>query len=334
MSRYIFILTLVMSVVVFADDSHLKQDESWRLERTNIYFDNDVFISTDNQYTAGAKISNVYFMPEVNNDLLKIPFVYDVNKAHFISLALAQQMYTPNDLTRSDLIVDDRPYAGWLYVELGLHQSSKSELDSFLVQVGIVGKYSGAEYVQKTIHGAVGSQKAEGWDNQLHNELGVNLIYQHKWRYVPDTFLGMDSNIIPFVGASLGNVKTKASAGVLARFGWNPSKDFGSSSIDIGGKNGIPVRTNCLCSAYEPWSFTFNFSASGDGVAHDIFLDGNTFAKSHSVEKENFIGYVSYGFTARYKHVSLDYIVSYSTEHFTKENSGHKFGTILFSYLY
>ncbi|MFK5938448.1 MAG: lipid A deacylase LpxR family protein [Sulfurimonas sp.] len=334
MKIYILIITLLMSVVIFADELSLKQDDTWRLERTNIYFDNDVFLSTDNQYTAGVKLSNVYFIPHTDNDFLKVPFVYDEQKAHFVSLGIAQQMYTPVDLTRSDLIEDDRPYAGWLYLEYGLHQSSADELDSFLVQIGIVGKYSGAEFSQKTIHGVIGSEKAEGWDNQLNNELGINLIYQHKWRFVPDTFLGMDSNLIPFVGASLGNVKTKASAGVLARFGWYPSKDFGSSSIDIGGENGIPIRTNCLCSQYEPWSFTFNFSASGDGVARDIFLDGNTFTDSHSVEKENFIGHASYGFTARYNHVSLDYIVTYSTEHFTKETSGHKFGTILLSYLY
>ena len=334
MSRYIFIITLLMSVAIFADDLSLKKEEPWRLERTNIYFDNDVFLNTDSQYTDGAKISNVYFISHTDNDLLKVPFLYDEQKAHFLSIALAQQMYTPSDTSRSELIVDDRPYAGWLYFEVGLHQSSENELDSFLMQVGIVGKYSGGEFTQRTVHAAIGSAKAEGWNNQLNNELGMNLIYQHKWRFVPNTFLGMDSNIIPFVEASLGNVKTKASAGILARIGWYPSKDFGSSSIDIGGENGIPVRTNCLCVDFEPWSFTFNFAVSGDGVAHDIFLDGNTFTDSHSVEKENFIGHASYGFTARYKHVSFDYIVTYSTEYFTKETSGHKFGTILLSYLY
>jgi len=42
------------------------------------------------------------------------------------------------------------------------------------------------------------------------------------------------------------------------RFGLSPIADFGSSSIDIGGENGIPIRTNCLCPVHEPWSFTFN----------------------------------------------------------------------------
>ncbi len=111
-------------------------------------------------------------------------------------------------------------------------------------------------------------------------------------------------------------------------------KDFGSSSIDIGGENGIPIRTNCLCSKYEPWSFTVNLSASVQALAHNIFLDGNTFTQSHSIKKENFIANAAYGFSLRYNHLAFDYIDTFSTKHFAKETSNHQFGTILFSYLY
>ena len=35
-----------------------------------------------------------------------------------LGLAVGQTMYSPEDLTRSDVIRDDRPYGGWLYVGL------------------------------------------------------------------------------------------------------------------------------------------------------------------------------------------------------------------------
>ena len=66
------------------------------------------------------------------------------------------------------------------------------------------------------------------------------------------------------------------------RFGLSPIADFGSSSIDIGGENGIPIRTNCLCPVHEPWSFTFNLALAGKVVGRNIFLDGNSFSDSHS----------------------------------------------------
>jgi hypothetical protein len=243
-------------------------------------------------------------------------------------------MFTPKNIYATQLIKDDRPYAGWLNFEVGYHLSSVKALHSFIFQIGVVGKASGAEYVQKEIHRLLGNGQPQGWDNQLNNEIGINFTYQHKWRYVPEKIMSIESNVIPFVEASLGNVKTNAAAGVLLRLGWNPVADFGSSSIDMGGENGIPVPSNCLCPRYKPWSFTFNFSAATQAVARNIFLDGNSFSKSHWVKKENFLMYGSYGFSARYEHLALDYIVTMTTKHFKAEDSGHDFGTILFSYLY
>ncbi len=333
--KFITLIILFIGFFVHANSSELSSaalDTPWRLERSNFYFENDVFSQTDSQYSAGWKLSNVYFAPA--SDVEKLPFIADANKIHFVSIGLSLQIYTPNDLNVSEVILDDRPYAGWLYLEVGLHESSQIELHSFVVQVGVVGKLSGGEATQKVIHRIIGNDAPMGWDNQLRNELGVNLMYQHKWRYTPHMFLGLESNIIPFVSASLGNVTTDVNSGAIMRFGWNPIVDFGSSPIDIGGENGIPTRSNNLCSKHEPWSFTFNFSASGQAIAHNVFLDGNTFNGSHWVEKENFIAYGSYGFTARYKHFVFDYINTATSKHFKEESSGHNYGTILFSYLY
>ena len=307
---------------------------AWRLERINFYFENDLFFNTDNKYTSGVKLSSVYFVPQTENVLEKIPFLYSDDKSHFVSMGIAQQIFTPTDTQATKLLVHERPYAGWLYFEYGIHQSSTTELDSLVFEIGAIGKSSGAELAQTSIHKFRGIEVPKGWDNQLGNELGINLIYQHKWRIIPKKVYGISSNFIPFVSGSLGNVRTEAKGGVLMRFGWHPIADFGSSSIDIGGENGIPIKTNCLCPMYEPWSFTFNITFAGKAVARNIFLDGNTFSQSHSVAKEPFVGYTSLGMSARYHHFALDYMLTDFTKQYLLETGDQKYGSLLFSYVY
>lgn len=315
-------LSLVLFFIVYVNS--ILADEVWDLQRSNFYFENDIFLQKDAQYTSGWKLSNVYYLPEKSTLL----------QPSFLSLGIAQQIYTPQDLNQSELIVDDRPYAGWLYLELGYHQSSEYSLDSFSIQLGIVGKLSGAQAVQQIFHTITDSNAPKGWNNQLNNELGINLIYQHKWRYISENILGLKSSFIPFTTLSLGNVNTHINGGFLIRLGLNPIQDFGSSSIDIGGENGIPVRSNCLCKEHENWTYTLNASTKAEVVLRDIFLDGNTFSDSHSVDKENLLYYYSFGFTLRYKHFSFDYILNSSSKHFKKATSSYKFGTVVFSYLY
>jgi len=306
--------------------------DEWELERTNFYFENDIFSKTDSQYTAGGKLVNIYTLPK--SSFFKIPFLSDYDKEHFFSMGIAQQVFTPDDINASKLITDDRPYAGWLYLEFGIHQTGDDQLDSLLLQIGAIGKLSGAEGLQTEIHKITGSSSPNGWKNQLHSEIGINLTYQHKWHINGESYLGMSSDLVPYYSVSLGNVKTQLSSGLFMRFGWNILQDYGSSHIGTDGENGIPLENYGLCKSASLWSFTFNFGSSLRAVAYDIFLDGNSLHSSHSVDKENLIVYGSYGFTARYQHLTLDYILTTSTSHFVAEKSTHKFGTILLSYLY
>jgi|LGOV01.1.fsa_nt_gb hypothetical protein len=322
-------------LILFLIVQLLGADEGdWEFERINYYFENDIFSNIDNGYTDGSRLSAVMYRPDAQNEWLTIPFAESVNRSHFISFSLTQQIFTPEDLNETELIEDDRPYAGWLYFEMGLHQSSATDLDSLTMQIGIVGPASGMEGLQKYIHEKIGSELPQGWENQLNNEVGIQLNYQHKWRYVPEPLWGIESSIIPFVGGEFGNIAIKANAGALLRFGWNVPEDFGSSSIDEGGENGIPIRRKCLYTASKKWHFNFSLAGGGTFVARDIFLDGNTFSESHSIEKNHLKGYGSFGFSGRYKNVSLDYIKTYHSKQFKNKEDIHSIGSVIFSYIF
>jgi len=136
------------------------------------------------------------------------------------------------------------------------------------------------------------------------------------------------------IEGTLGNVKTQLSAGALLRFGWNPLKDFAPAPIDVGGESGIPIHAQSSCDLKSPWSFTFNIAFAGQAVAHNIFLDGNTFESTQHVEKENFISSAYYGFTLRYKHFAFNYVLARYSKQFKTEEKEHSYGSILISYIY
>lgn len=322
------LILLVLVRLLVADES------DWKFERINFYFENDSVSYTDDQYTNGSRLSTLLYRPDAKQEWLNIPFTEDFDRAHFISFSLTQQMFTPHDLNETAVIENDRPYAGWVYFELGLHQSSDAHLDSLSMQVGILGPASGMEELQRYVHEKIDSDVPQGWDNQLDSELGVQLNYQHKWRFVPDPFLGMESSIVPYVSGELGNISITANTGLQLRLGWNIPEDFGSSSIDDGGENGIPVRRRCLYTRLKPWSFNVYLAGGGSVVARDILLDGNTFSSSHSVEKNYLRAYGSVGFSGRYKNLNLDYFTTYHSPQFKERDTVHSIGSFIFSYIF
>jgi hypothetical protein len=82
----------------------------------------------------------------------RMPFVNDPGNQRSVSVSLGQNIYTPEDKERSDLILDDRPYAGIAYLGLGLHSKSRRQMDTLEFGIGVVGRHSYAEDCQQEIH--------------------------------------------------------------------------------------------------------------------------------------------------------------------------------------
>ena len=301
----------------------------WVLERVNFYFENDIYTKTDDGYTAGERLSFLYYVP---NDYALYNYVFpkSTSTESYFTIALTNQIFTPSDTDQIKLIVNDRPYAGWSYLDFGIHQSSNDTLHSLTLKVGLVGETSKSKEIQNGFHEIIGNDEVKGWDNQLNNEIGINLKYTYKWLYDLTLRNDFESSVIPFASAEFGNVAINATLGTVARFGWNIPRDFGVSSIDIGADPGIPICGQC--ERKTTWSFSFNMTLAGSVIARDIFLDGNTFSESHSVEKENFVYYSGLGFTLRYKKFIFDFIEIYNSKKFKLEKGGHGVGTLVCSW--
>lgn len=64
----------------------------------------------------------------------------------------------------------------------------------------------------------------------------------------------------------------------------------------------------------------------GRAVARNIFLDGNTFADSRSVDKEPLVGDLQFGIVLDWSDVRLSYTHVYRTREFRTQESSDDFG--------
>jgi len=122
-------------------------------------------------------------------------------------------------------------------------------------------------------------------------------VAERKWHLYAGSvadILGVD--LVPHLGLSLGNVQTYANAGATARLGFNLPSDFGVQLIRPGGAGSTPIDDrDPRVSLRKSFSLFVFGAADGRAVARDIFLDGNTFRDSPSVNKEDFVADLSYG---------------------------------------
>lgn len=295
-----------------------------------IGFENDIFAGKDSHYTNGVRFS--YVSPEndipvwLDQSADALPF-FSSKGAKRWQLSLGQSMFTPANTATRAVQPNDRPYAGWLYSSVGLVADKGDRLDSVQLTVGMVGPASGAEHTQDFIHDLISDDKAKGWDHQLHNELGVVLSYERKWRGLYEfTPFGWGLDITPSLGASLGNVYTHAALGTMVRFGYDLPADYGPPIIPpaLGGSDFFVPSTS--------FGWYVFAGLEGRAVARNIFLDGNTFGNSQSVDKEPFVGGLQLGIAFTFSETRVAYTHVFRTQEFETQGDNDSYGALTVSW--
>lgn len=328
-------------------ESVITPDQSWT---ANFYFENDLFSNTDQQYTNGVRLS--FVSPEIDSfiDDPDLPgWMRDANRwlapldpepvqlgddaSRRLIFTLGQLMFTPKDRERTTVDPHDRPYAGWLYMGFGYHTQTRNRMNSFEVNLGMVGPAALAEESQNFIHDLRGFEQFEGWDNQLHNEPGLQLIYEHKYRWLRQSWGShWEHEVLLHAGGSLGNVATYLNTGAEYRIGKHLPRDFGTSALRPGGDNSVPGQGDPRFS--HLWGIHGFVSVDGRWVLQDIFLDGNTWRNSHSVDKEPLVGDIAFGIAATWQQWKLSYARIYRTRQFETQQGNHNFGSLALSYTF
>lgn len=317
-----------------------------------IYWENDGTVlkrnhGRDRHYTNGLAITFSH-QPDWADDIAPhMPFADD-----FIfprtggGYILSQRIFTPEDTHLDAAIPDDRPYAGYLYGgiywqrEAPDHWFDARTMDHFQFDLGVIGKSSQADEVQKGIHDFVDIDDPEGWDNQISDEPTIQLTIRKAWRFDAGSFtLGDDASdplfemqVIPHLSAAAGTIQRHIEGGVMFRFGVHLPDDYGPGEM-------LAPRA-AYQRVHEPFSLYGFVAASGQVVEFNALLEGSAFDSGDpGVDIEHLIGQVRLGIAFEHRpaenwQLGVAYWQSFLSQVFEKQHGGNAYGSLAFHATY
>ena len=313
-----------------------------------LYTENDIVSGTDLQYTNGIKLTWISEdlsnyrenknIPEWSYPVIeKLPFINKPGFQKNVSFSMGQNMYTPDDVSRTDLIRDDRPYAGLSYVAIGFLSKNMGNMYTMEIAAGIVGPHSYAGKMQENFHEWFGAKEVNGWDNQLKDEPILNLFLERKWRALSaDLGKGFSYDVIPHAGFAAGNMLIAGAFGGQIRCGLNLPDDFGTLLIRPGSDTNAPIddRDPRVCPESKPFGIHLFAGVDAFATARNLLLDGNTFTDSHSVDKKPVVCRFIGGFGIIFHRIKFTYSNVWETREFDTQKKGQQYGSLTISYSY
>lgn len=234
-----------------------------------------------------------------------------------VSFSLGQELYTPDAISKRTPILDDRPYAAWLYGGATLTSMNATRARSLDLRVGAIGPDARGEEVQTWWHRREHIRLPRGWRWQLANEVGARATLDQRWR--PLGYRRF-ANVVPDAHVTLGNVLTEAGAGTTVALGARLPDDFGP---------GTPQGPEAHVRGARLYAFA---RGEGRAIARDLFLDGNTFVKSQRVHHLPFVAEAQLGLGVRLGALGVRYTFSHTTQQFRERNDYQEYGSIAVSF--
>lgn len=226
------------------------------------------------------------------------------------TLEAGQRLYSPR--VDSDVpLAGQRPFAGWLYAAATGRVVEGRTRHTFAVEAGVTGKPSLGQPVMEGYHRVVGFWKPLGWRHQLAFEPALAVRYGVERRLAEARVGGARAaELTAAAGASAGTLRTSAHAGLQLRAGTRLAHAWAAR----------PLRGT---------SVYVLAGARGEAVAHDLFLDGNTFrAGPPRVTRRPWVAHSRWGLGVTRGALSAEYRVTSRTRAYDEEPGGHPYSTI------
>ncbi len=295
-------------------------------------YENDLFTGEDRYYTSGVRASWITpsaRVPGLLRDLgTMIPFFPGRGDIK-ASWSIGQNMYTPEDIEAAVPDPGERPYAGWLYASGGLLEETGDRLDRLQLTLGIVGPASLAQETQKTVHELMGAPIPQGWDHQLDNEPTLMVSYERQWRSLTTaTDHDLRIDVIPHWGGTLGTPFSLVNSGLTLRIGRNLPHDYGPPRI----QPALPGSGLFVPRRQRGWYLFAGVDARL--VAWNVFLDGNTWRDSPSVDRRPLVADAQVGAVLGLGRLRLAYTHVFRTPEFRNQGERDDFGAVSVSWMF
>lgn len=294
MKLKLFFVFVLLSGIISAQD----KERNNKLEFLRIYEDND-FIDlrgsgTDRYYTNGLRID--FFYSKKNKPKFPSNLLVQLKNADntVYGYGITQTMYTPLDISKTEIQFGDRPYAGILHLNHTVISSNSEKNEQIVseLNLGVIGNLSLARETQTILHKWKNVQRPNGWDNQIKTDLLLNYYLQYEKLILQpsekfEIIGGFDTNI--------GTIRTDFGLGLLVRLGSSTSyfKDLNSNQLD-----NKKLRFALYC---KPIVRTVMYNSTLEGG----FFNRKSPYKLESNDVNRFYLQYEYGFMLSYKKISL-----------------------------
>lgn len=242
--------------------------------------------------------------------------------------SIGQEMYTPLHKSAKIPPENDHPYAGFLYASAGFAQHTKDTLRSTELQIGVVGPSAIAYQCQRDYHDFIDESYPQGWDSQVRDQPGINLLNEARMRFTLSGTHGEGyaSDMILRGFFSLGTVHTQLSGGAQVRYGFNLPQDFGYTSMR--------QSTSVVIKPDVPASFYVFADFQADLNLYDVTLGGELFREHDSdIYAYPLSAEFTIGAAAVYGNWSLMFFQSFRSRDFSAaDKTFFAFGGVRLSY--
>lgn len=236
------------------------------------------------------------------------------------SIGIGHQIYLPFKSQIDSLADVDRPFAAYLHANSSLRLFKNNEtFHRVTVQLGIMGPSARGKEIQLMYHESIGIFRPRGWQYQLKNEFGINVVYDYL------KLLHHSKNRMVDVGlpaqVRLGNTFSGISAGALFRVGQlNPYH----SSIYTGG------NLACEESGKSRYEYYFYVKPQLDYVAYDATIQGRMFGSRdpNAMSKKNFVYETTFGAAFSAKNWGVKFAAHFRTKDTYSQRKPHSYGSI------
>lgn len=316
------------------EDAHCQRANHGRV--SSLIMENDLFADTDRQYTNGIRFETMASACDayqlISDAARIIPFsgIGDNNR-YRRGWSLSHLIFTASDISLENPPEDDHPYAGYLAFSIFSSAISGNSENTLSLELGLVGPSAQGEYVQRNWHQHVLHDAIDpaGWATQLHDEVVFAVSVQRLRRWALLSSTRWNADVYTHAGGTLGTVRTDLSGGLFARWLLGEIPDGVAAPPRI--------RPAVSASTYFPringWNAYVFGGVAGTWVGRDIFLDGNTFRSSRSVDKRDVVWSAQAGIAVQRENVRVTYTHIVRSDQFTTQREQHRFGSVSVSFV-
>lgn len=334
-------LAIVAPILALAEDEPPDVDVDWTAGGIRIEYDNDLLVNSDDKFTNGFSLQwhsharegwDGIRAPGWTKFGRHLPGMQSASLYKRVGLAIGQNMQTPTDLSATELIVEDVPYAGSLGFEVNWIAFDDDVFRGYALIVGVVGSWSGAEQTQKWIHELIGGDEPMGWDNQIPDELAVNFNGMFKKKVFTVEASGpFSADLALNADFGLGTALTFGEVAAEFRAGWNVPVGFAFVPDPIGRTIAYDAT---IPQQRERTSVYFSAVHRETYMQHFVFLDGSLWRNTHGVgyDKRQRQTIVGLHVTRHRWGVHVSYWDSSANVQTELAGSGNDFGTIAFEW--